>query len=204
MSTHQSDKKISQKRIDAAIGKHRNEYEEKKKFCPWCEKYTKAYVPIKFGEKVRSRRHELDINQQKCAKECGMTGPMLSKIEDGRMVAPNQDYVYLLCVVLECTPDYLLGMIVQPDKKVSNDSPEGLINPISYWEPAEATAISEVMQRIIQNSIRKTYIDCPDTLSKLIAVLESKNPELSEHFDAVLSDLCHRYGLVPRRFDEAE
>lgn len=161
MSKHQSDKNISKESIDKAIGKHRVEFEKKKEFCPWCEEYTKAYVPIKFGEKLRRRRKELNIKQNKCAKEYGMTGPMLYKIEHGKMVVPNQDYVYLLCVALNCTPDYLLGMTEQPGVKVSDTPSKGMLDPMHHWEPAEATAISEVMQRVIQNSIRKTYIDCP-------------------------------------------
>ncbi len=200
-----TDKEMGERRVAEAIEKHKFEFEKKKQLCPYSTAYEQAYSPIEFGKKVSSRRNDLDMSQKYCAKESGMTSPMLSRIESGGLKGViKQDSLYLLCVTLDCTPDYLLGITESPELWVHTNedgSQTEVKSPFAYREAPVRKLTSKLMWNVVDEAIRKTYIDRPDDVLSLIAVLESQNPKLLKEFYNEVHSLCDRYDLCVRQFD---
>lgn len=205
MRFHETDKEKGERRVAEAIEKHKFEFEKKKELCPYHDLYEQSYSPTEFGKKVYSRRKALDMSQMVCARECGMTNPMLSRIENGGLKETiKQDSLYLLCVTLDCTPDYLLGITESPDKwvQIGEDGSQTEVKfPLTNREAPVRKLTSKLMWNVVDEAIQKTYIDRPDDVLALIAILESQNPKLLKKFYEVVHLLCEDHNLKIRQFD---
>lgn len=208
MARHESDKNRSKTRISAAIEKHRHEYEEKKKQCPFDAVRRAGFESEKYGERIKDRRNLLNKTQWDIAKEAGMTAAMLSKIEAGNVKEVNQDYLYLLSIVLDCTPDYLLGRTDAPEEFVAA-IPEGKENkvnapkafsPIKFDEKPVCELSLSIMQGVTLAAARKAYNEIPETVFQLIAILRSENPELVSDFTKAVDLLCSLHKVEVDRF----
>ncbi len=60
------------------------------------------------GEKIRARRQELGLSQEKLAKTVGISQPTLSDIETGDTEWPRGNNIAPLADALQVTTDYLL------------------------------------------------------------------------------------------------
>lgn len=198
MARHESDKSRSKIRISAAIEKHRHEYEEKKKQCPFDAVRKASFDPEKYGERVKERRNLMNKTQWDIAKEAGMTAAMLSKIEAGNEKEINQNYLYLLSVVLDCTPDYLLGrtdvpeefIVVIPKGKENKINAPKAFSPIKFDEKPVCELSLSIMQGVTLAAARKAYNEIPETVFQLIAILRSENPKLISDFRNTVDLFC--------------
>jgi transcriptional regulator with XRE-family HTH domain len=62
------------------------------------------------GERVKHERERRRYSQQELAKEAGITQGLLSRIETGKVMAPNAEVVRRLARALWVTTDHLLCM----------------------------------------------------------------------------------------------
>jgi len=66
------------------------------------------------GPKIRDLRKEKDINISKMAKRSGISAPMISKIENGRLI-PTIPTLLSLLSVLEISPDIFFSELSEDD-----------------------------------------------------------------------------------------
>ena len=62
------------------------------------------------GERVKHERERRRFSQVELAREAGISQALLSRIEAGKIVAPNADVIKSLARALWVTTDYLLCM----------------------------------------------------------------------------------------------
>lgn len=67
-----------------------------------------------FGERLRARRLQLEMRQQKLADDMGAKQGWISELEHGKQTRLEAETVYRVAQVLGCTADYLLGMSDDP------------------------------------------------------------------------------------------
>ena len=202
-----TDKQTSQERIAAAIENVKIQFEAKKAIFPYNERHIKNYSPEKYGKRVLSRRKELKLTQAKCAKRTGVTPQKISQIENGQQKTINQDHLYLLCVVLECTPDYLLELTNSPEEAIDVRSDGTEIHttcPLNFGERPSSVLAADLMTSVIWAASKKSYNEIPAALHQLIAILQSDNPELIHRFCLALEQLCIDYKVKVGYFDENE
>lgn len=202
MARYKSDKNRSKIRISAAIEKHRLEYQKMKSQCPFNADRKASFNPEEYGKRVQERRNLLNKTQSVIAKEAGMSTAMLSKIEGGGIKEINQDYLYLLSVVLECTADYLLGRATAPEGFVGIPGKEGnqtdgskAISPIKFEEKPVCELSLSIMQGVTLAAARKAYNEIPETVFQLIAILRSENPKLISEFSKCVDLLCSSHNV---------
>jgi transcriptional regulator with XRE-family HTH domain len=70
-----------------------------------------------FGERLRTRRRERGLTQNALAQQMGVAQGWLSELENARQGAVQADTVYRLCVALNCSADYLLGLADTPSRE---------------------------------------------------------------------------------------
>ncbi len=205
MARHKNDKVRSQTTIAQAIEKNKNKFSEMKRDFPYIEERSSAYKPEDFGKRVRSRRTELNQTQITCAREAGMTPATLSKFELGEKASINPDYLYLLSIALQCSPDYLLGLSKSIDGIVEVN-PDGtqreLVPAIKKLEPAPCCLISEIMEPMVVAAVTNCYTKIPRVTFQLISILQSQDEELWTAFCTQLDGLCERHKLVVGHIDE--
>lgn len=69
------------------------------------------------GMRIESMRGYRRMTQEELGGMVGVTKATVSNWEKGRRV-PRADDIVRLCRALECTSDYLLGMVERPDDHV--------------------------------------------------------------------------------------
>src|SRR5262245_27449399 len=67
-----------------------------------------------FGQRIRERRHALDLSQQALADLMHAPQGWLSELENARQTHVQADTVFRLCRALEISADYLLGLTNDP------------------------------------------------------------------------------------------
>lgn len=200
-----SDKKKSMRKIAAANEKYKNQLRELRRSYPWDENRRNAFNPEIFGNRVRTLRKQAGKSQKECVDSEVMTVANLSKIELGKIRNINPDYLYHLCVVLDCSPDYLLGRTDLRDRQVEvkpDGTTQELYCPIKPTERPIAKLNVVLMDQVIQFAVREEYDKIPENVFQLIAILESKDEGLHEEFSASLNHLCKKFTLTVDHFDE--
>lgn len=199
-----TDKKKSRQKIAAAKEKYKNQIRELERSYPLDESRSASFNPEIFGSRVRTLRQQSEKTQKDCADNAGMTVAMFSKIELGNIEKLNPDYLYLLSVVLDCSPDYLLGHTDLRDRRVEA-KPDGttqeLYCPIKPNERPVSKFEILMMDQVIQFAAHEEYDKIPENVFQLIAILESSNEDLRKEFSASLNHLCKKYDLVVDHFD---
>lgn len=61
------------------------------------------------GERLQILRKQKRISQEQLAKRAGLSRSSISAYEKG-MTIPSAEVIYELCVILDTTSDYLLGL----------------------------------------------------------------------------------------------
>jgi len=67
-----------------------------------------------FGTRLRSRRHQLHLSQQALAKQMQVAQGWISELENGRQTRLEADTVYRFSRALDCSTDYLVGLVDDP------------------------------------------------------------------------------------------
>jgi transcriptional regulator with XRE-family HTH domain len=67
-----------------------------------------------FGERLRTRRQQLQIRQQALADELGAAQGWISELENGKQTRLEAETVCRFAEVLHCSTDYLLGLTDTP------------------------------------------------------------------------------------------
>lgn len=65
---------------------------------------------IKFAERLKELREEMNISQNQLSKELKMSQAAISKWESGDRL-PSVDLLWLLADYFKCSTDYLLGRV---------------------------------------------------------------------------------------------
>jgi len=63
-----------------------------------------------FGERLRTRRQQLDLRQQDLAQHLGARQGWISELETGKQTRLEAETVCRLAEALHCSSDYLLGL----------------------------------------------------------------------------------------------
>ena len=199
-----SDKQQSNQRIAAASEKYKNQIRELTRSYPWDENRRASFKPKAFGDKVSALRNQSGQSQAYYAKSTGMSVAMFSKIERGEIKELNPRYLYLLSVVFDCNPDYLLGRTNLPNGLCSakpDGTTEELYCPIKFTEPPIAKLDIVLMDQVLHLAAQEAYDRIPESVFQLIAILESTNEKLHQEFSAELNHLCKKYDLAVDHFD---
>lgn len=64
-----------------------------------------------YGERIKTRREILRITQPQLGAVIGVDGARISQIENGKTKSIKRDYIIPLADALQCTTDYLLGLV---------------------------------------------------------------------------------------------
>ena len=67
-----------------------------------------------FGERLRTRRQQLDLRQQTLAHVMGAAQGWISELESGKQTRLEAETVYRFAQALHCSTDYLLGLTEDP------------------------------------------------------------------------------------------
>ncbi len=68
------------------------------------------------GDKIKQRRHELNLNQESLATACGLTRASIVNIEAGRNNT-TLDRLYLICCILKIPTDTIFPPTIELKKK---------------------------------------------------------------------------------------
>ena len=199
MANYKSDKKISKEHIKNASERFENELRILKEFCPFSDRYANAYNPDEYGERVRSCRENLGFTQTKCGEIVGMTGAALSKIEKGAVKKLNPDHLYLLCIVFEVTPDYLLGLTKKRDAKVEKHVVDGkeeekeIFMPIKFSE--EPVAELATLFNANWTEAKGKYVRYPELCALLSSILRHGRDEAMEELSSSVKYIYDKYDI---------
>jgi transcriptional regulator with XRE-family HTH domain len=69
---------------------------------------------LRLGKRVRERRRALGLSQHEIVQRIGGAQGWLSELENAKQTRIEADTVVRLCVALDCTSDYLLGLTDDP------------------------------------------------------------------------------------------
>ena len=80
-----------------------------------------------FGERLRTRRQQLDLRQQELAADMGVAQGWISELETGKQTRLEAETVYRFAQALHCSTDYLLGRTDDPTppKRPRTSAPRG-------------------------------------------------------------------------------
>lgn len=79
---------------------------------------TGEVVMSEFGKFIRERREELGISLRGFAKQIGVSGAYISKMERGMDSAPEPGKIIKMAEILQTDPDILLALAQKMDPKV--------------------------------------------------------------------------------------
>ncbi len=97
------------------------------------------------GKRIRKARENKGLTQEKLAEQLDVSNAYISKIERGRTPV-NLDRLSELCVVLEETPEYILG----GTNKASNDFLRiEIIDMLEGCPPGKIKLISQIVKHIV-------------------------------------------------------
>lgn len=108
------------------------------------------------GMLVRNRRIELGLTQEELAIKCGYKNrTMISKLESGDSEIPFSKLV-VICDVLECDPNYLLGY---NNRKRDLNSDEAmsdvfLLSKISLLSSTNKEIVSSLIDKMVETQFR--------------------------------------------------
>ena len=77
----------------------------------------------KIGQRMKKRRKELSLTQEKLAEYCDVSSTYISHIETG-IAKVSLDVLYRVSVVLETTPDYFLVDTIKSPEYVKRELSE--------------------------------------------------------------------------------
>lgn len=103
---------------------------------------------ITIGKRIRQRRKELNLSQEKFAETIGISPNHVSSIENGKQ-APSFETFILICEQLKVTPDYLLLGNMH-----SYDIPIDIIDSLRLCKEDDI----KLIQYIVNGLITRNYI----------------------------------------------
>lgn len=74
----------------------------------------------KVGKRLKKRRKEMSLTQERLAEYCDVSSTYISHIETG-IAKVSLDVLYRVSVVLEVTPDYFLVDTIKPPTYVRSE-----------------------------------------------------------------------------------
>lgn len=110
------------------------------------------------GERIRSRRNELDITQTQIYKEVGISSGNLSSIESGK-VLPSSLTLIGLSKVLKCSIDWILtGYEYISESDFFNNRENELISNFRKLSDADKQEILNIIEYKIYKSKEKEIL----------------------------------------------
>lgn len=204
MSNHKSDKRKSSERIEKAKKHYSYQIETLEIMCPFSRYNIDGFNPTEYGKRVRICRERLGLTQAECGKSAGMSGAELSKIELGKVKKLNRDHLYLLCSVMNVTPDYLLDLVDSPSEIIISD-PKGSGKETKTMIDLDNHVIKDIGYVYLFSSMvpRKNYAKYPEVYTKLSDILRSSDkPEAMEELLMAVKSIYERYKIEPYMGDD--
>lgn len=199
MSNHKSDKRKSSERIEKAKKLYNYQIKMLEVMCPFSKYNIDGFNPTEYGNRVRICREKLRLTQAECGESAGMSGAELSKIELGKVKKLNRDHLYLLCSVMNVTPDYLLGL-VEDSREIIISSPKGSDKKMITMIDLDNHVIKDIGYLISFGYMlsRKNYAKYPEVYTKLSDILRSSDkPGAMEELLAAVNSIYERYKIEP-------
>lgn len=70
-----------------------------------------------FAVRLRARRLKMGLTQEQLAEKIGIAQGQYSRYEKGQ--DPKPELIKRMCIALECTSDFLLGLVDRPSDRLS-------------------------------------------------------------------------------------
>lgn len=84
------------------------------------------------GIRIRNQRKKMGYTQEELAFKANISQTAISRYELG-VNEPTADAIAMLAKTLDCTADYLLGLVDQPARPISNDLDEAEIELLMLY-----------------------------------------------------------------------
>ena len=98
------------------------------------------------GQRIRTRRKELQIKQNDLAERISVSNNHMSSIENGRE-KPSMDKFLLICKELSVTPDYLiLGQMH------ANDIPQNIADALRLCDKKDVETIRQIIEIFVKRN----------------------------------------------------
>lgn len=109
---------------------------------------------VDIGERIKSRRHELDLTQTDIYEKSGITSGVLSRIENGKNV-PSIIIFYKLSQALECDMNWLItGSYANMQNPVICKNEEALLNGFRKLPQEEKDELLEIMDMKLRKILK--------------------------------------------------
>lgn len=95
---------------------------------------------ITLGNRIRLRRKELGLSQNKLAESIDISNNHMSAIENGRE-RPSLEKFIALCDLLRTTPDFLLSGSIHP-----GNVPQNIVDNLRLCSPEDIKLAGEIIE----------------------------------------------------------
>ena len=109
------------------------------------------------GERIRSRRLELDMTQEELEYKCGYKSKIsINKIELGRDNRTiKAEKAMLFAEALQCPISYLMGWDYEPEQQIANTESIEMIAAFTELEPKNKVIIKRLIDDLIATHTTK-------------------------------------------------
>ena len=116
-------------------------------------------MDTRFGEYVKAKRLEKDVNLRKLAEILGIVPAYMSDIEKGRRYPPDREKIYKIAEALSLTEDETNEMFdlaaLAKENSISPDLPEYIMGSFLREQP---TALTEYNEPLVRRLIEKVTV----------------------------------------------
>lgn len=102
---------------------------------------------MNIGEKIRTLREQLNIDQKEFAKRTGIGQSSLSEIEGNKRQSIRSDILLKIAITLNVSADYLLGLTDNPLNE-NNEMPDFIKNKLNKLENLESQNLPDKLEKI--------------------------------------------------------
>lgn len=110
------------------------------------KKMTDNEVYMLMGNRIRLRRKEMKINQNKLADQIQISRNHMSAIENGRE-KPGIDTLLKICTALKVTPDFILLGNIHP-----NNVPESILDSLRLCSYEDIILVRQFIELLINRN----------------------------------------------------